>query len=73
MAWMTATSSSTMSRIFVGWCVFLSSIFESIEMTPLHGFVEKYMPKDFVEAGYSDTAVIGDATEVWISHLRIMI
>ena len=26
------------------------------------------MPKDFVEAGYSDTAVIGDATEVWISQ-----
>ena len=25
------------------------------------------MPKDFVEAGYSETAVIGDATEVWIS------
>ena len=68
MAWMTATSSSTMSRIFVGWCVFLSSIFESIDMTPLPGFVEKYIPKDFVEAGYSDTAVIGDATEVWISQ-----
>lgn len=67
IAWMTDTSSSTMSRIFVGWCVFLSSIFEYIEMTPLPGFVEKYMPKDFVQAEYSDTAVIGDATVVWIS------
>ena len=48
-----------MSRIFVAWCVFLStcSIFESIGMTLLPGYVEKYMPKDFVEAGYSDTAV----------------
>ena len=32
-------------------------------MTPLPGFVVKFMPKQFVEAGYHDTAPIGDATE----------
>ena len=68
MGWMTSTSASTMSRVFVGWCVFLSSIFESINTTPLPSFVDKFMPKNFIEAGYQDTAAIGDATEVWSSQ-----
>ena len=37
-------------------------------MTPLPGFVDKFMPKQFVERGYYDTALIGDATEVLISQ-----
>jgi len=51
MAWMTATSSSAMSRTLVGWCVFLSSIFESIEMTLLAGFVENISQKTFCGGG----------------------
>ena len=68
IAWMTGSSISTMSRIFVGWCVFLSTIFESIDLTPLPGFLNDYMPKCFMESGYGDTALIGDATEIWISQ-----
>ena len=30
-------------------------------MTPLPGFVDKFMPKQFFEAGYYDTALI-----VWV-------
>lgn len=37
-------------------------------MTPLPGFADKFMPKQFVETGYYDTALIGDATEVLISQ-----
>ena len=44
LAWMTAA----MCKILVGWCFFLSSIFESIEMTPPPEFMEKYIPKDFM-------------------------
>ena len=68
VAWMTGTSASTISRIFVGWCVFLSSVFQAIDMSPLPGFVDTFMPKQFVEAGYCDVALIGDATEIWISQ-----
>lgn len=66
MVWMIVISLLIMFRIFVGWCVFLSSIFEFIEMILFFGFVEKYMLKDFVEVGYSDIVVIGDVIEVWI-------
>ena len=68
VAWMTGTSVSTISRIFVGWCVFLSSVFQAIDMSPLPGFVDTFMPKQFVDAGYCDVARIGDATEIWISQ-----
>ena len=40
-------------------------------MTPLPGFVDTFMPKQFVEAGYHDTAAIGDATEIGFLSLRI--
>ena len=51
------------------WLVCVSEwyLFDSIEMMLLPGFVEKYMPKDFVEAGYNNSAAIGDEAEVWIS------
>ena len=47
---------------FVGWFVFLSCVFEAIDMTPRPGFVDKFMPKQFFEAGYYDTALI-----VWVN------
>lgn len=68
IAWMTGSSVSTMSRVFVAWCVLLSTVFDSIDMTPLPGFLDEFMPKGFLESGYGDTALIGDATEVWISQ-----
>ena len=53
---------------FLKECVFMSTIFESIDPTPLPGFWNDYMPKCFMESGYGDTALIGDATEIWISQ-----
>ena len=34
MGWMTNTSISTQSRIFVAWSIFLATVFESIDLTP---------------------------------------
>ena len=65
---MTGNSASTFSKIFVGWCVFSSSVYQAIDMTPLLGFVDTFLPKQFVEAGCWDIALLGDAT----INLRIM-
>lgn len=45
MVWMMGISLLIMLRIFVGWCVFLSSVFEGIDMILLFGFVDKFMLK----------------------------
>lgn len=65
---MTAASTSTVSRNFCAWAVFLSSLFESLGLKPLPGFVEEFLPREFIEAGYEDTETLGDATETWIGQ-----
>ena len=35
MGWMTNTSASTQSRLFVAWSIFLVTVFESIDLSPL--------------------------------------
>ena len=59
MGWMTNTSASTQSRLFVAWSVFLVSVFESIDLTPLPGELQVFMPKDFHDAGFGDTSCFG--------------
>lgn len=68
VSWMTAASTSTVSRNFCAWAVFLSSLFECLELKPLPGFVEEFLPREFIEAGYADTEVLVDAAETWISQ-----
>lgn len=61
-------SASTMSRIFVAWMTLIRSVFESINLKPFPGFLEKKMPKKFSDAGFGDCALLGDNTETWISQ-----
>ena len=68
VSWMTGASISTVSRNVVAWAVFLSSLFECLELKPLPGFVEEFLPKEFIEAGYAATEALGDATETWIGQ-----
>ena len=67
MGWMTNTSISTQSRLFVAWSVFLVTLFESIDLTPLPGEILAFLPKDFWEAGFGNTSCLGDCTETWIA------
>ena len=67
MGWMTNTSISTQSRLFVAWSVFLVTVFESIALTPLPGEILAFLPKDFWEAGFGNTSCLGDCTETWIA------
>ena len=68
MARMVQTSVSTISRAFIGWAVFLSTVFECLELKPSPGFVQAYLPQEFYDAGYGETEALGDATETWISQ-----
>lgn len=66
MGWMSNTSASTQSRLFVSWSVFLVTVFESIDLSPLPGELQAFMPKDFHDAGFADTSCLGDCTETYI-------
>jgi len=66
IGWMTNTSISTQSRVFVAWSVFLVVLFDSIDLTPLPGETEAFIPTEFVNAGFGDTACLGDCTETTI-------
>lgn len=67
MAFLTNTSDSTMSRIFSGWAIFLSTLFHSIDLSPYPGEIISLLPKDFWSSGFPDTVLLGDCTENWIS------
>ena len=68
MAWMTQSSEATISRVFVAWAVFLSTLFECLDLSPLPGFVDAFLPKVFRDAGFAETEALGDATETWIAQ-----
>ena len=46
MAWMTQSSEATISRVFVAWAVFLSTLFECLDLSPLPGFVESSLKEE---------------------------
>ena len=52
----------------MAWAVFLSTLFECLDLKPLPGFVQALLPQDFYDAGYGETEALGDATETWISQ-----
>ena len=54
MAFMLRVGESTIQRIFVGWIVFLETIFGCINLEPEDGFLLKKMPDSFVN-GHSDS------------------
>lgn len=67
LAWMTNTSIATQSRIFVVWSVFLVELFDSIDLAPLPGEIEAFIPTEFINAGFGDASCLGDCTETKIS------
>ena len=67
MAFMTATSDATQSRIFTGWSVFLATLFDEIDLSPCPGEVSSLLPSDFWASGFQDTVLLGDCTENWIA------
>lgn len=67
MGFMTNTSDSTQSRMFRTWRIFLSTVFDTIDLSPLPGEVSSLLPRDFWASGFQDTVLLGDCTENWIS------
>ena len=67
MAFMTNTSESTQSRIFTAWAVFLSTLFDTLDLSPCPGEIASLLPKDFWVSGFQDTMLLGDCTENWIA------
>ena len=63
MAFMVDKSKSTVQRIFIGWVIFLATIFKEIDLNPASGFLLKKMPKSFIETGHGLTDILIDATE----------
>ena len=67
MGFMTNTSDSTQSRIFSAWAVFLSTVFDAVDLSPLPGEESSLLPRDFWASSFQDTVLLGDCTENWIS------
>ena len=67
MAFMLKVGESTMQRIFVGWIVFLETIFTHIDLKPEAGFLLKKITDIFVKTGHGLTDMIIDCTEFQIS------
>ena len=67
MAFMLKVGESTMQLIFVGWIVFLGTIFTHINLEPEARFLLKKMPDIFVKTGQEITDMIIGCTEFQIS------
>ena len=69
MAFMLKVGESTMQLIFVGWIIFLETIFTHINLKPEDGFLLKKMPDIFVKTGHglTDMHMTIDCTEFQIS------
>ena len=63
----TGTSVSTQSRFFSAWAVFLSTLFDQLDLRPCPGEVLSLLPMDFYASGFQDTVLLGDRTENWIA------
>ena len=63
MAFILKTSESTVGRIANSWFIFLSTLFNDIDLKPEHGFLIEQMPSSFVTTGHGKTDLVIDATE----------
>ena len=68
MAKLVGGSSSTISRVFVAWIVFIRSVLDEVNLKPLPGFIDAFLAKVFIDSGYSDCGILGDNTETWIAQ-----
>ena len=70
MAFMLKVGESTIQCIFVGWIVFLETIFTCINLKPEAGFsLLKKMSDIFVKTGHGLTDMIIDCTEFKFQHV----
>ena len=63
MGFMLGLSKATIQRIFIGRVIFLTTLFNEIDLKPSSGYLLKKMPKIFVETGHGLTDLVIDATE----------
>ena len=63
ISFMLGVSKATTQRIFIGWVIFLSTLFNKIDLKPSGGYLLKTMPDIFVKTGHGMTDLIIDATE----------
>ena len=54
MAKLVGGSSSNISRVFVAWMAFLCFVLDEVNLKPLREFIEAFLPRVFVDAGYAD-------------------
>ena len=61
-----------MQRFFIGWIIFLATIFNEIDLKPASGFLLKKMPKSFIKTGHGLTDLVVDATEFKFQSASLM-
>lgn len=69
MAFMLKVGESTIQCIFVGWIVFLKTIFTCLNLKPEAEFLLKKMPDIFVKTGHGLTDMIIDCIEFKFQHV----
>ena len=60
---MSNVSQSTVNRLFVGWAVFLETLFAQLNLISPKGFLIQKMPDIFIKSGHGLTDIVIDCTE----------
>ena len=68
MGFILEKSVATVHRIFNSWVIFLSTLFNRLELKPADRFLIKKMPEIFIDTGHGLTDIVIDATEFKFQH-----
>ena len=68
MVYILNIGNNTVYRSFVGWIVFLETLFDELDLKPDDGFLLKKMPNIFVKTGHGLTDMAIDCTEFKFQH-----
>ena len=63
VGYMANVSNVTIGRIFNGWVVFLSTLYNQLNLRPDQKFLQAKMPEIFMKTGHGTTDLVIDATE----------
>ena len=63
MAYIIRWCETTMQIIFIGWTVFLSTLFNSLDLHPGNSYLLKMMPEIFIKTGHGLTNLVIDCSE----------
>ena len=58
MGHMLNVSQSTVNRLFIGWAVFLETLFAQLNLKPPNGFLIQKMPDIFIKTGHGLTEIL---------------